>query len=191
MGILDSLVVGVIASLVASATFFGLLLGMRPKVAVSGKISRLERDGTPGEFSYRFKLVNQTRRPMVDVQIRVYRDKSRKAPNSTIPIRVLKNLEVKSGQGGVIPGKRNGDQEARHARRIRLVGDLASLWPNDQEASILLRVTCRDGITGAFRQVEQRFLMHDCIVDGSFGFGDSLDVNPVRRLPATSPPQGQ
>jgi len=95
---------------------------------------------------------------------------------------VLKILQLKTQQDAVIPGRRRDDAEARHARRIRLIDDLESIWPNDQEASILLRVTCRDGITGAFRQVEQRFLMHDCIEDGSFGFGDSLVVNPVARL---------
>jgi uncharacterized protein (TIGR02588 family) len=185
-GFLETVVIGVACSLVATLTWFFLNLAVRPRIKISPLISKLPRDGDHvGQYSYRFKIVNRSHRDMVDVQVRALLDKSRKVPGSAQPIHTLCEVPLLFHQP-VIPGKRwLPDSDARFARRVRVVGDLMQLWPDDQVHTLRLRVTARDVFSGTFRQTEQVFAMHDVIRDGSFGFGKDLDVRPVgvTRLP--------
>lgn len=164
---------GTVASLIASATFFGLTLGFRPRFEISPYVAHHD---LPSGSQYRFKLVNRSRRPMVDVDLKAFIDTPVKVPGSHVPVHRLRRLALNTTDPIAISGRRKGDSQARHARRILLSCDLLQEWPDDQAASLVLRITCRDGWTGTFRQAEQVFPLHTQIRAGTFGFGDSLNV---------------
>lgn len=174
MSIGETVLYGVAASLVASATFFAFLLGLRPRFDISPSIAR--EDKGAGRIAYRFKVVNRTRRAMVDVTVQLYRDTPVKVPGGKHPVRTLKAIELVHSNPVVIPGKRMSDSEFRNARRFVAGQDILQVWPNEQQASLLLRITCKDGLTGTFRQQEHTFRLHSEIEDGTFAFGKSLKV---------------
>jgi len=174
LGVGETILYGAVASLVASGTFFAILLGLRPRFSIAPSISVVTT--STGRLVYRFKVVNRTRRPLVDVKLQLFRDTPTKVPGGHRPLHTLRRINLAYSEPLVIVGRKRGDPEARHARRFVAEDDLLAHWPDDQRASLLLRITCRDGITGTFRQKEQEFRLHDTLQHGVFAFGDSLSV---------------
>ncbi|WP_341359206.1 hypothetical protein V5H98_15920 [Georgenia sp. M64] len=173
--VLLSLGLGSMASLVASVVFLGAMKRIRPKLIISTEIARTPRDS--GGNSFRIKVVNMSKRAAVDFQALAYLDHPRKVPEGQV--RVLKPLRLHSTPGSVLPGKRKGDTEARHARRIRFHDDLDTLWANDQENSLIVRIYARDGTSGYVSEYEVIFPLRRHIKDGSFVYGDSLEIVPL------------
>lgn len=188
----ETLLLGALASLIAALTVYAVTMATRPRLKISPYISKLERDGAnAGTYAYRFKIINRSWRAVVDVRIRASLDKPRKVPGSSVPMHVLTKIPIMVSDPLVIPGRRLfKDTEARFARRVRVVGDLEALWPDDQAQSVRVRVTARDVFSGTFREIEHIFPTHECIQEGSFAFGKKLDVVPTytsKRTHITSP----
>lgn len=171
---LNALVTGVLSGMVASLLFLLALRQFRPKVSISPFIAR-EVDSL-GEIRYRFKVVNRSFRPAVDVGVYLYRDRPRKVFGGVSAIHCLKRIPLSDIHINLIPGRRIRDKDARHARRYLCDADLLAYWPSDEFESVVLKVVCRDGFTGVCRIVEQRFELHSTIRDGHFAFGDNLEV---------------
>lgn len=171
---INTLISGVLSGMVASLLFLFVLRQFRPKISISPFIAR--DVNSLGEVRYRFKVVNRSFRPAVDVGVYLYRDRPRKVSGGASPIHVLKPIPISDIHINLIPGRRGGDRDARHARRYKCDADLLEYWPNDEFESVVLKIVCRDGFTGVCRVVEQRFELHSSIRDGVFAFGDSLDV---------------
>lgn len=169
-----SIVTGVLASLAASLIFWFGVQRVKPRLAISTEIARTPRDGVQDECRFRFKILNLSRRAAVDLQIRAYIDTPRKVPGGEI--RVMKPLRVHSTPGSVLPGRKKGDAQARHARRIRFDVDLDEIWTDEQHDSLIVRVYARDGSSGYVSEYEQTYPLRRCIKDGSFEFGDSMKV---------------
>ena len=171
---INTLITGVLSGMVASLLFLFALRQFRPKISISPFIAR--DVNSLGKVRYRFKVVNRSFRPAVDVAVYLYRDRPRKVSGGTSAIHVLKRIPISDIHINLIPGRRIGDREARHARRYNCDADLLEYWPDDEFESVVLKIVCRDGFTGVCRVVEQRFELHSTIRDGVFAFGDSLDV---------------
>ena len=170
----NALITGVLSGMVASLLFLLALRQLRPKIKISPFIAR--DVNSLGEVRYRFKVVNRSLRPAVDVGVYLYRDRPKKVSGGTSAIHSLKRIPISDIHINLIPGRRVGDKDARHARRYKCDADLLEYWPNDEVESVVLKIVCRDGFTGVCRVVEQRFELHSTIRDGVYAFGDSLDV---------------
>jgi hypothetical protein len=169
-----SAVIGVLASVIASAIFWVVLFQIRPKIEISPQISRsINSDGSKG---FRVKLINRSRRAAVDLQPSVFLDTLRK--HKTGDVHMLRLLPVKSTPGFLFHGYDKNDADARYARRLLITDDLDATWVDDQISSIVVRLFARDGRSGAFRQFEQTYrLKRDAIKDGDFDWGDSFEIS--------------
>lgn len=170
-----TLVLGALASLVASLVFWFGVQRVRPKLVISQEIARTAPEREGGEPKFRIKIVNMGRRAAVDLQVMMYIDSPRKVPGGDI--RVLRQLKVHSTPGSVLPGRKKQDREARHARRIRLEANLDEVWTDEQHSSIIVRVYARDGSSGYVGEYEQIYRLRREIKDGSFEFGDSMAIS--------------
>lgn len=176
--ILISVLTGVVASLVASLVFWTGLYRLKPRLLISDSISRTARtNGKPGSV-FRFKIINQSRRTAVGVQVQAFVETRRKNIDGHYN-RVHLPLELLFQSGSMIPGRKRKDPDARHARRVVFKADLDAVWTDPDTQSILIRVLARDGSSGSIRQFEQMYHSLGAMQDGEYGFGDDCKVHPV------------
>lgn len=176
-----SAVIGVLASVVASAIFWVLLFQLRPKIEISPEISRSRN--SDGSIGFRVKLINRSRRSAIDLQATVFLDTLRK--HRTGDVHMLRPLPVKATPGFFFHGYDKKDTDARWARRLLITENLDTTWVDEQKSSILVRLFARDGRSGAVRQFEQTYRLKSVIKDGDFEWGDSFDIAPP--TPTTGP----
>lgn len=180
-----SVAIGIGSSAVASLIFFLALAKVRPRLKIAPHISRLPRDEPVGVLGYRFKVVNLSRRAIVEVKYQAFVDRPMKIPESDGNLRRLTPVPLIQ-TADVIPG-RDKSKDARYARRVRVDGDLLAYWPEDEVSLLLLRVTGRDVFSGAFGTFEHQFRLHREIRDGTFASGLGLDILPVHDAAPRSP----
>jgi hypothetical protein len=168
-----SVVIGVVSSFAASATFLLFLTHVRPDIEISEHIARERRpNGTP---VYRIKIVNRQRRAAVDVDVQVFRDSKRNVPNGETSF--LKAIPLKSSGTVLLPGRNPADPLKRYARRLRLLVNLDAEWSDDGAQTIVVRVFARDSLSNFGREFERRYYVKaNTIVDGVFDVGDSCRV---------------
>lgn len=173
-GLWATCAVGVLASGVAAGVYLLIMSTLRPRLHFSDHISRSQGEG--GELSYRFKIVNKSRRAAVQVRLQLFVVERRQAPNGEVSHLTPLPIAVSDGVVMLLPGYRKNDSEQRYARRVRIVPDLAREWSDDR-SYLIIRCYATDSWSNFGRQFEQKFHTHAAAVrDGVFEVGRSMEI---------------
>jgi len=176
---IESILTGIFSSLVASALFLFCLVKLRPKIEISPYISLIVEDN--GKKVYRFKIINRTRRPIINVQCRLLLTISRNVPDGMM----LRSKRIKLHVEHVfqIPKYDKKDKEARYARRFICYKDIDSLWEDQEGKYLRFVILATDSFSGFSKVFYKEFLSKkDCLIEGDHRFGDSLEISRLTNL---------
>jgi hypothetical protein len=169
MTTLWAIVIGVLSSVVASAIWLAALRGLRPNLEISPVI--VQDPAAPSSF--RIKIINKSRRAVVDVSFELAVMRPERARGGTVTMR--KTVRLAGPPPLIIPGRRRGGDEGMY--RIRVNADLRSILERDDRHSIRLRVFGRDEWSGVGAVAQREY--HDPtaeIVTGRYAKGPTFDV---------------
>ncbi len=170
-----SILIGVFSSVASSFVYLWAVSRIRPKVKISTHIA--VRSASTGQKTYVIKIVNRTRRPLINVRARLDGVRPLVVPGGvmvgTSGVKLVQSTPMAIG------GFKRHDKDAEYAFRFRTIEDLAALWPDDDTAFVRFRLLVTDSLSGFSRLFQQDFIKKDeCLIVGTFGFGSSLDVHP-------------
>lgn len=173
----DALFIGVVSSLCASVLFLLLLFLVRPRIHISPVLART----ADGEF--RVKLVNRSRRAAADVRVQMFVSKHTYSVDGR-PVYKLSPVDLKITDGliVVLPGFRRRDEDCRYARRIVVIDDLDSIWPDDGRSVVLVRVYARDSFSNFGKQRSAQYT-REMIEEGDFKTGKDMQVLSRKVVP--------
>lgn len=145
---MDTLVLGVVASLVASAVFFAWMLLLRPRIGICQEIS--VRAVNDGRLEYRIKVVNRSRfRSIVDFQVFVFIESMRLGPDGETQIWKKTRQPLGFTEGLPLPRRKwRKDKECLNARQVRLRFDVAQKWPDNTDHRLTIVVVGKDSWSG-------------------------------------------
>jgi len=160
--------IGIFSSFLASLMYLSFLSLLRPKILISPKISKSESG------NYVIKVINKSKRDAVDIQaelclltpINVPKGqiwKRQKIPLNTSKLMVLRKFDTK-------------DKDAIYAFRFTTKVNLEEIW-NDKHSYLRFRLFAKDEVSGFGKVFEQKYYTKSDIIQGSFAFGDSFDIN--------------
>lgn len=190
---IDAWAVGIGAGFVASLLLFVVLLALRPRLAISTRISKLLSDDPYPVYGYRIKVVNKSRRSAVDVSVRVFLVQPREIPTERPgEAGIVINMHPAGArrEGGYYPGYRKRDKLQHYAQRIRLHPDTIRAWEADESRYLLVRVVARDGVSGFPKAFSQEYRFATEVIEGTFADGRALhiiDYEPRGRAEARQP----
>lgn len=181
---------GVGASLLASVLFLGVLASLRPRIAISEYIAK-RRNPEDGKIEYLIKFVNRSRRSCVDLQLNAYIATETQLPanakgTETAANRTMKALEL-AKRGPFVHGRRKDNADAPHAQRVRIKTEHIDEWQRSRQTKyIMVRIVAKDGVSGFPAVFERKYVLANCIKEGTFITGDSLRVTTWKD-PAVDP----
>ncbi len=173
MDIIGSILTGIFASVAASVLFLFCLLKLRPKIEISPYIAVTQEQD--GKMVYRLKIVNLTRRPIINIQCRLLVTKSRNVPDGIML--TSDRISLKTEHVFQIPRYRKKDKEAHYARRFICYEDIDSLWQDQSGNYLRFVIMATDSLSGFSRVFSREFhTKKNCLIEGSHRFGNSLDI---------------
>lgn len=163
-----SLLIGVIGSLLASLAWLLTLRRLHPKLELSDFIAF-----DPANSSWHIKIINRSRRAVVDIQFEAVRIRLESARGGSVKMR----SPLRIGEPPmVIPGFRKRTSEHDNCYRIRIFDDPATDMGDDRH--LRLRVFARDEVSGIGRVFERSYHYPPSdIKDGTFARGQDFRVN--------------
>lgn len=182
-GLLSNLAVGSASGVIGAAVFLVILSLLRPRIRVSPIITAEPTGRSDRPFQYRIKVVNRSPRPCVDVSIRAWR-----VVEHTIPAkkegkfgkrRVLKEIDLKRHNGGMIAGYRPFDDNASYAKQVRFAESAIGVLTEKTGAYLLVEVVARDGWSGFPKSCRREYRLNTQIeYDKTFAAGRSMTTKP-------------
>ncbi|MFJ4099838.1 hypothetical protein [Amycolatopsis japonica] len=164
-----TIVVGVLSSVVASAVWLVALRGLRPAIEISPLIAQdPERSN-----SYHVKIINRSRRALVDVSFDIAIIRIARTRGGTVDMR--KTVRVAGPPPLIIPARKKDGTD--NIYRLRVDADLRGTLEIDDRHSVRIRIFARDAWSGVGRVAERRY--HDPgteIAVGKYAKGSTFDV---------------
>ena len=126
MDIMNVLLIPIGAGFVTSVVFLIFMFNVRPKISISDKICRRERDR---ETVYTIKIINKSRFSMYDIKVTLLYSVPYNVEDGTN----LRNQFIKLSQHEIahIPCKKRGLTNATYAVLINAREDIDELWKGD------------------------------------------------------------
>ena len=176
MGMISSILVGVLSSFVASALFLFCLFRVRPKIVISPHIAvTTEPDG---KKMYRLKIVNKTIRPIVNIHCRLLLSQPKNVPDGIMI--TSDRIPLKAEHVFEIPRYDIRNKEANYARRFVCDENIEAIWQGQDGSYLKFTVMASDSLSGFSKVFTKEFhTKKNCIVEGSHRFGDSLEILAV------------
>jgi hypothetical protein len=164
-----AIVLGVLSSVIASAVWLVLLRGLRPKLELSPVI--VEDPATSPCF--RIKLINRSRRAVVDLGFELVVMRPERTKGGTINMRKI--VPVAGPPPLILLARKRGRDEGTY--RLRIDADLRGILEEDELRFVRIRVFGRDAVSGIGGVAEQQY--HDPgaeIIRGKYVKGPTFDV---------------
>ncbi len=172
-----SIVIGIFSGVVASSVFLIVLrVLLRPKIAVSDRISAYPSDNGDDRDTYRVKIVNRRYRAVTDVSLAVFA--VRMVPVHGGHVRSKKRIGVIYTSHS-LPGRRWHDRHHANCLRVRLVADdfEQQICRASADSQIAIEVYGRDSWSGVGRLKRTMYpLGIDSVVHGSFVDGQKIRI---------------
>jgi hypothetical protein len=169
---LQSVILGVLSSLVASLVFLYFISRLRPKLIISPFISF--NDDEKGKF-FVLKLINKTPRPIINIRCRLNLVIPKSVPGGLIFSNI--NLKLEREEVFLIDKFDKQDKDANYAWRFVCREDIESEWEEKHGSYLIFRVIATDSLSGLSKYYSQRFFTkRDCLRKGSHRFGNNLNV---------------
>ncbi|WP_456378831.1 hypothetical protein [Thiolapillus sp.] len=169
--------IGIITSvLTGAASSFVVILILsrfaRPEVSVSPVISKVSNGDS---FSYVIKIINRSKRRLVNVQAELLLVKTKNIPGGTIV--TTEKLSLIKDSVFVIDRYDVKDRDAKYAYRFRTNENIDEVWDDDDTQMIRFRVYGHNEISSFGRVFEQDYRIKRASVRlGEFNFGDNFDI---------------
>ncbi len=172
MEIWIAIVIGIVGGVVSSTIFYFLLRGLKPSIEISPYIARVDRNGT---IYYDFKIINKSKRPLVDV--RAHASLAKRVYAEGGPIYQTERIPLIRDKYFELGGFSLQDQNADYALRFATQSDLGSAWASDSD-HVKLRVIATDSVSGFSKAFVQQYMTkRNSIKPGLHKFGNELDVS--------------
>ncbi|MEW8287765.1 MAG: hypothetical protein AB2697_17440 [Candidatus Thiodiazotropha endolucinida] len=171
MDILQTIIVGILASLSASIVFLFAMFQLKPKITISPLIAREEQDG---KTIFGFKVVNMGKRPVVNLKAEVVFVKGTNVEGG--PMFWLKPVSLNKDNVFYLSGYSKSDPNADYALRLSTDDDIDHIWDSHNDF-LEINVYAVDSLSGFGSAVRQEFrTKRNCIMAGSHKWGKDLDV---------------
>jgi len=168
-----SVVIGAISSLAASGLFLFCLFKLRPNIMISPYIAISK--SSEGSNEYRFKIINKTSRPIINLRVRIFVSNRKNVPdgvmvhNKRIPLAIEDVFQM--------PRYDLNDKNADYARRFICKEDINSLWEDKNGCTLKIIVMATDSLSGFSKVfIKEYHTKKNTLVEGSHRFGDSLEI---------------
>jgi len=181
LSILLALASGIVSSSLASFIFIKYLSNLVPKIEISEYISKQEESG---KIVYRVKVINKTRRPIINVKLNMHlvfvRVGGGGIRNGGGVIKRLVPVALATESVPEIAAFNPKDNEADYACRFRTYKDIETNL-NDENENCYVRLTFSavDSFSNFGKVYVQRYY-RGSVREGSFGHGESLSVESRR-----------
>lgn len=170
---LVSVSIGVLSSFVASLIFLLFLTRVRPKIEISDKIAKSV--SPTGEPIYRIKIINKTRRSIINVKAELQLVTPTVTPGGII--QKTKTIPLKRSEIMEISKFDLKDKTAGYAFRFVIYENLEELWKDETRSFLRFRVYAVDSLSGFGRVfVKEYHTKRNSIKEGDFEFGNSLEI---------------
>jgi len=170
---IENFLFSVVAGFVSSISVVLFLYLLRPKIEISGEISKKTNEETS---SYGFKIVNKTKFPIYDVQVILElispRSVSGGQINSTLSLKLKRDLYF------LIHKFNKSDPVAEYAFRVRTNENLHEKWASEGQY-LRLTVFARHSLSGFSSVTRKSFFSKADIKSGSHQFGVGMQVHPM------------
>ncbi len=173
IGHLQSILIGVLSSLVASIVFLLFLTRLRPKIEISNQVARTVT--STGKTIYRIKIINKSRVPIMNIRAQLHVMTPTTVPSGIIY--VSKDISFQQSAVMELSKLDKQDKTAAYAYRFRTYDSLDDLWNNDSQSYLRFRVQATHSVSG-FSKVFRKdyYTKRNSIVDGEFDFGNSVNI---------------
>ncbi|WP_156786032.1 hypothetical protein [Archaeoglobus veneficus] len=171
--LLLSIIIGVISSVIASLLFLLFLTRVRPEIEISNQIAK-GKSLTTGDTIYRIKVINKTRRPIINIKAQLH---------LVTPITVPGGILLKSKE---IPLRRSeimylekfdpNDENAEYAFRFVTYENIEEIWKDDKRSFLRFRICATDSISGFTKVFIKEYHTKSLIREGEFEFGNSMEI---------------
>lgn len=168
MTVFFAIITGVVSGLISSIIIFVFWQLQKPKIEISKVISR----NSNGEF--RVKIVNKTRHYVSDISVQLQVVRRTNGHNGYV--NNIYNLDMPYSEILFINPRKDVKKSTDHAIRFVLPADLETHWTDDKEISLKLIVHCFNEFKTASKTFEQCYYRKECIKDGEFVCGDSMEI---------------
>lgn len=176
--LIESIIVGIFASLVASVMFLLWTRLLTPKIQISPYISVYPNDNGDNRDTYRVKIVNHRYRSVSDLTISVFVQHLQQVKNG--PVKVKKRIGTRSSIHSM-QRRKFRDTEFDNCRRIRIEGEaLEDVYLHRSNPHVIVEVYCRDSWSGVGRLIRQEYAGIDSFKRGSFVHGMSSEIEDYR-----------
>lgn len=175
MGTMETILLGILSSIFASALWILALNRLRPKLVISQHIAQ-DPEMTPESPIFRIKVVNQSRHAAMDLRFQV---------DLMTPLRVKgghvnRRFPLRCGNPPLMfPRYDRSNPEHDNAYRLRINSDIRQLLKENPNSSIRLQIFARHELSGMGKVFEQRYYHPSSeIIIGSFVRGQDLALVP-------------
>lgn len=165
--LLESLLVGISASFIASLVWLAALRFVRPRVAIAPKACFSPKDNL-----LTVKVINQSRRALVNIRVELAILTQVNAPGGLVGRREV--IRLYSPEPLAIEGrKRNNDD--RNAYRFRAQVKLEDIWRSPSSA-LRISIFCQDEVSGVGKLTQKTFFHRSEIVEGDYTKGQDFAI---------------
>ena len=169
----ESIVIGLLSSIIASFNFLILMFMMRPKVVISDLIARTIYDE---KKAFVVKIINRSWWKVYDIHAElVYLKFENVTGGQNLSLKHLTLTKDHLWSTNRF-SRWQRDTNAEYAALYVCLDDLDALWSND--SMIEFRVIAKHSFSGFIRVIKRRYYRaRSTIRDGSFKFGNSLEID--------------
>ena len=171
--LLQLVVVPIFIGLLTSLLFLLLISRIRPNIQISANIAKVVSKKHLGKYGYVVKIINKSKRAVVDVKVRFAIVQEKIVPDGLIMR--TSDFVLEKDSEFEIPGVDKKEPEAS-AFRFITYDDIETKW-NDEKTFLLFVVYAKDSLTGIGKVFTQRYyLKRVALKDGSFKVGASMEI---------------
>ena len=171
--IIESFVVGIAASVCASAVFLIAMYRLRPHVEISPVIADLS-DGNGPRFA--FKIINRTKARIFDVSAQTLLISPVQVAGG--PVNNVREIQLLKSDFFEVGAFNQNDADAHYALRFGTSEDLRRIWTHDSQF-LRVNVIAKHGLSGFANIATMTFNTKGSIKKGKHRFGNSLAVEDV------------
>ena len=167
-----AIIIGVLASFVASFMFLLFLKRVKLKMVISDQIGKGK--DSAGKQRYMIKVINKTPRSIIDIEASLSLVKPLRVPYGTV--REFKNIQLKISRLMELSEFNLKDEWASYEHRFATYENIEDLWKEDDEF-LHFRIHATDSYSGFSRVFTKDYhTKRKCIKEGHFEFGNSLEI---------------
>ena len=169
---MEAIALSVLSSFIAASLFLIFLSKLRPTFKVSKKIAFMEQADIK-EFS--IKILNKGARNAINIKAEVDLMTSKIVPDGTILSH--KPIQLKKSSRMILAKYDKKDSDATYAYRITITDDLDSLWIDEANQFVRVKIYAQDEMSNFGRVFIREYrTKRNSLKQGEFRFGNTTDI---------------